>query len=196
VKAQRHQEEHSLATTQDFRNGFAFRMDDNIYFIVEFQHVKPGKGGAFVRTRLKNVQTGAVIDRTFKSGEAVEEIRVENRDMQYIYKEGDHYVFMDTETYEQIHLPHEIVDDIADLLKENEVVTVIIGDDMPLLVELPNHVTLTIADTDPGVRGDTATGGTKPAKLETGAVVQVPLFLGVGEKIRIDTRTRQYLSRA
>ena len=103
---------------------------------------------------------------------------------------------MDTETYEQIHLPHEIVDDIADLLKENEVVTVIIGDDMPLLVELPNHVTLTIADTDPGVRGDTATGGTKPAKLETGAVVQVPLFLGVGEKIRIDTRTRQYLSRA
>jgi len=196
VKAQRHQEEHSLATTQDFRNGFAFRMDGNIYFIVEFQHVKPGKGGAFVRTRLKNVQTGAVIDRTFKSGEAVEEIRVENRDMQYIYKEGDHYVFMDTETYEQIHLPHEIVDDIADLLKENEVVTVIIGDDMPLLVELPNHVTLTIADTDPGVRGDTATGGTKPAKLETGAVVQVPLFLGVGEKIRIDTRTRQYLSRA
>jgi len=196
VKAQRHQEEHSLATTQDFRNGFAFRMDGNIYFIVEFQHVKPGKGGAFVRTRLKNVQTGAVIDRTFKSGEAVEEIRVENRDMQYIYKEGDHYVSMDTETYEQIHLPHEIVDDIADLLKENEVVTVIIGDDMPLLVELPNHVTLTIADTDPGVRGDTATGGTKPAKLETGAVVQVPLFLGVGEKIRIDTRTRQYLSRA
>lgn len=185
-----------MATTQDFRNGFAFRMDGNIYFIVEFQHVKPGKGGAFVRTRLKNVQTGAVIDRTFKSGDAVEEIRVENRDMQYIYKEGDHYVFMDTETYEQIHLPHEIVDDVADLLKENEVVTVIIGDDMPLLVELPNHVTLTIAETDPGVRGDTATGGTKPAKLETGAVVQVPLFLGVGEKIRIDTRTRQYLSRA
>lgn len=185
-----------MATTQDFRNGFAFRMDGNIYFIVEFQHVKPGKGGAFVRTRMKNVQNGLVIDRTFKSGEVVDEIRVENRDMQYIYKEGDHYVFMDTTSYEQIHLPHEIVDDSADLLKENETVTVIIGDDVPLLIELPNHVTLKVVETDPGVRGDTATGGTKPATVETGAVVQVPLFLGIGETIRIDTRTRQYLSRA
>jgi elongation factor P len=171
-------------------------MDGNIYFIVEFQHVKPGKGGAFVRTRMKNVQNGLVIDRTFKSGEVVDEIRVENRDMQYIYKEGDHYVFMDTTSYEQIHLPHEIVDDSADLLKENETVTVIIGDDVPLLIELPNHVTLKVVETDPGVRGDTATGGTKPATVETGAVVQVPLFLGIGETIRIDTRTRQYLSRA
>jgi elongation factor P len=191
-----HQEGTALATTQDFRNGFAFRMDGNIYFIVEFQHVKPGKGGAFVRTRMKNVQNGLVIDRTFKSGEVVDEIRVENRDMQYIYKEGDHYVFMDTTSYEQIHLPHEIVDDSADLLKENETVTVIIGDDVPLLIELPNHVTLKVVETDPGVRGDTATGGTKPATVETGAVVQVPLFLGIGETIRIDTRTRQYLSRA
>lgn len=184
-----------MATTQDFRNGFAFRMDGNVYLIAEFQHVKPGKGGAFVRTRLKNVQTGAVIDRTFKSGEKVDDIRVENREMQYIYKEGDHYVFMDTETYEQIHLPHKIVDDIADLMKENEVVTVIFGDGMPLLAELPFHVNVKIVETDPGVRGDTATGGTKPARVETGAVIQVPLFVTVGETIKVDTRTREYLSR-
>jgi len=170
-------------------------MDGNVYLIAEFQHVKPGKGGAFVRTRLKNVQTGAVIDRTFKSGEKVDDIRVENREMQYIYKEGDHYVFMDTETYEQIHLPHKIVDDIADLMKENEVVTVIFGDGMPLLAELPFHVNVKIVETDPGVRGDTATGGTKPARVETGAVIQVPLFVTVGETIKVDTRTREYLSR-
>ena len=184
-----------MATTQDFRNGFAFRMDGNIYLIVEFQHVKPGKGGAFVRTRMKNVQTGAVLERTFKSGEKVDDIRVENRQMQYIYKEGDHYVVMDTETYEQVHLPHEIVDDVADLMKENEIITVVFGDGMPLSVELPFHVNLKITETDPGVRGDTATGGTKPAKVETGAIIQVPLFLTIGETIKIDTRTREYLSR-
>ncbi len=185
----------TLATTQDFRNGFAFRVEGNIYIITYFQHVKPGKGSAFVRTKLKNVQTGAVIERTFKSGDTVDAIRVENRQMQYIYREGEHYVFMDTETYEQTHLPHEIVDDSADLMKENEIVTVLVGDGMPLTVELPNHVDLKIVQTDPGVRGDTATGGTKPARVETGAVIQVPLFISEGEMIRIDTRTREYLSR-
>lgn len=184
-----------MATTQDFRNGFALRMEGNIYIITYFQHVKPGKGSAFVRTRLKNARTGAVIDRTFKSGDEVDVIRVENREMRYIYREADHFVFMDTESYEQTHLPHETVDDITDLMKENEIVTVVLGDGMPLSVELPNHVDLKIVETDPGVRGDTATGGTKPAQVETGAIIQVPLFISRGETIKIDTRTREYLSR-
>jgi elongation factor P len=170
-------------------------MDGVVYIITHFQHVKPGKGGAFVRTRIKNVRTGAVIERTYRSGETVDEIRIENRQMQYIYKEGDHYIFMDTETYEQTHLAHEIVDNVADLMKENEIVTVLVGDGAPLTIELPNHVDLKIVEADPGVRGDTATGGTKPARVESGAVIQVPLFVARGETIRIDTRTREYLSR-
>jgi len=184
-----------VATTQDFRNGFGLRMDGAVWFVVEFQHVKPGKGGAFVRTKLKNVKTGAVQERTFKSGEAMEEVRVERRAMQYIYREGDHYVFMDTETYEQIHVAEEAVRDVADLMKENETVNVVFAADEPVIVELPFHVELKVVETDPGVRGDTATGGTKPARVESGAIIQVPLFISVGETIQIDTRTRQYLSR-
>ena len=184
-----------MATTQDFRNGFGLRMDGAVWFVVEFQHVKPGKGGAFVRTKLKNVKTGAVQERTFKSGEAMEEVRVERRAMQYIYREGDHYVFMDTETYEQIHVAEEAVRDVADLMKENETVNVVFAADEPVIVELPFHVELKVVETDPGVRGDTATGGTKPARVESGAIIQVPLFISVGETIQIDTRTRQYLSR-
>lgn len=184
-----------MATTQDFRNGFAFNMDGAIWMIVEFQHVKPGKGGAFVRTKLKNVETGAVQERTFRSGDKVDDVRVEHRDMQYLYHDGDFYVFMDMESYEQIHLDPAKVDEVADLMKENEVVTVIIGDQKPLAVELPFHVDLKIVETDPGVKGDTASGGTKPAKLETGATVQIPLFIQTGETIRVDTRTREYLSR-
>lgn len=184
-----------MPTTQDFRNGFAFRMDGAIWFIVEFQHVKPGKGGAFVRTKLKNVETGAVQERTFRSGEKVEEVRVERRDMQYLYHDGEFYVFMDMESYEQIHLEPTKVDEMADLMKENEIVTVVFGDEHPLAVELPFHVDLKIVETDPGVKGDTATGGTKPAKLESGASIQVPLFIQIGEHIRVDTRTREYLSR-
>lgn len=169
-------------------------MDGAIYIIIEFQHVKPGKGGAFVRTKLKNVETGAVQERTFKSGDRVDAVRVERRDMQYLYTDGPHYVFMDTESYEQIHLDHAKVED-ADLMKENEIVTVVFGDNSPLLVELPNHVDLTVVQTDPGVKGDTATGGTKPAQVESGASIQVPLFIQIGQKIRVDTRTREYLSR-
>ena len=184
-----------MAATQEFRNGFAFRIEGDIYMIVEFQHVKPGKGGAFVRTKLKNVTTGAVIERTYRSGDQVDEVRVERRNMQYIYREGDHYVFMDNETYEQIHLDAVKVDDIADLMKEGEVITIVFGDEAPLAAELPFHVDLQIVETDPGVRGDTATGGTKPATVESGAVIQVPLFISVGERIRVDTRTREYLSR-
>lgn len=183
-----------MASTQDFRNGFTFHQDGAIYIIIEFQHVKPGKGGAFVRTRLKNVETGAVQERTFKSGDRVEAVRVERRDMQYLYTDGPHYVFMDTGTYDQIHLEHAKVED-ADLMKENEIVTVLFGDNVPLLVELPNHVDLTVVQTDPGVKGDTATGGTKPAQVESGASIQVPLFIQIGQKIRVDTRTREYLSR-
>ncbi len=184
-----------MATTQEFRNGFAFHMDGAIWFIVEFQHVKPGKGGAFVRTKLKNVESGAVQERTFRSGDKVDEVRVERRDMQYLYHDGDFYVFMDMQSYEQIHLDSVKVDEVADLMKENEIVTVVFGDERPLAVELPFHVDLKIIETDPGVKGDTATGGTKPAKLESGASVQVPLFIQIGERIRVDTRTREYLSR-
>ncbi len=184
-----------MATTQDFRNGFAFRMDGDIYMIAEFQHVKPGKGGAFVRTKFKNVETGSVLERTFKSGEQVDEVRVERRDMQYIYREGEHYVFMDSESYEQIFLEAKKVDDISDLMKESELVTIVFGDETPLLAELPFHVDLEVVDTEPGVRGDTAQGATKPAVLESGASVQVPLFVSVGDKIKVDTRSREYLSR-
>jgi len=184
-----------VASTQDFRNGFAFNMDGAIYLIAEFQHVKPGKGGAFCRTKLKNVETGAVLERTFKSGEKVDEVRVERRDMQYLYRDGEHFVVMDVDSYEQTYLGVSMIGDSADLMKENEIVTVVFGDDTPLLIELPFHVDLTIVQTDPGVKGDTATGGTKPATVESGAVIQVPLFIANGEKIRVDTRSREYLSR-
>jgi len=170
-------------------------MDGDIYMIAEFQHVKPGKGGAFVRTKFKNVETGSVLERTFKSGEQVDEVRVERRDMQYIYREGEHYVFMDSESYEQIFLEAKKVDDISDLMKESELVTIVFGDETPLLAELPFHVDLEVVDTEPGVRGDTAQGATKPAVLESGASVQVPLFVSVGDKIKVDTRSREYLSR-
>ena len=184
-----------MATTQDFRNGFAFRMDGAIYFISEFQHVKPGKGGAFVRTKMKNVETGAVIDRTFRSGDKVDEVRVERRAMQYIYKEGAHFVFMDTDTYEQVTIDGARLADVADLMKEGETVGVIFGDDAPLIVELPFHVEVKIVHTEPGVKGDTATGATKPAEVESGATIQVPLFVNVGDVIQVDTRSREYLSR-
>ena len=184
-----------MATTQEFRNGMAFRMDGAIFFIAEFQHVKPGKGGAFVRTKLKNVETGAVLERTFRSGDKVDDVRIERRPMQYLYQEGPNYVFMDNDTYEQITVDGVKVEDVADLMKENETVNVVFGDDAALLIELPFHVELIITHTEPGVKGDTATGATKPATVESGATVQVPLFINEGDVIQIDTRTREYLSR-
>ena len=185
-----------MATTQDFRNGLAFKMDGDIYFIVEFQHVKPGKGGAFVRTKIKKLLTGAVIERTFRSGDKVEDIRVEKRAMQYIYREDEHFIFMDTESFEQIPVPQDVVGDAADFMKVNEVIDVSFGEEKPLVVDLPFHVELKITHCEPGVRGDTATGATKPATLESGATVQVPLFVNEGDTIRVDTRSKEYVSRA
>lgn len=171
------------------------RYRDALWSIVEFQHVKPGKGGAFVRTKLKNVETGKVVDETFRAGEKVEEVRLERRDYQYLYRDNDFLTFMSLDTYEQIHLPVEQVKDVALYLKESEKVILLLHDDRPLLVEPPYTVELKITQTDPGVRGDTAQGGTKPATLETGLVIQVPLFVEEGEVVKVDTRSGKYLGR-
>jgi elongation factor P len=171
-------------------------LDGQLWTVVEFQHVKPGKGGAFVRSKLKNVMSGKVVDRTFNAGVKVDVANVDRRDMQYLYREGDDFVFMDTRDYDQPHIPAEVVGGAKDFLLEEQMVTVAFNDSTPLYVELPAAVELTITQTDPGVQGDRSTGGTKPATLETGAKVQVPLFISTGEKIKVDTRTGDYLSRA
>jgi elongation factor P len=184
-----------MATTNDLRNGMVLEIDGTLYSVVEFLHVKPGKGGAFVRTKLRNLDTGRVIDKTFNAGEKVEPVRIDRVEMQYLYGSGDQYHFMNNETYEQIALPEDRLGDIIPMLKENEVVTVHLRDSEPLLVELPTFVDLKVVETDPGVKGDTVSGGTKPAKLETGLMVQVPLFVEEGTVLRIDTRTGEYVSR-
>jgi len=171
-------------------------LDGDLYTITYFQHVKPGKGGAFVRTKLKNVMTGAVIEQTFRSGEKVEEVRLVRRPVQYSYTDGQFYYFMDEETYEQIPLRADTIGgDQLPYLKENMVCEALTRDGTPLSVELPFFVELEIVETEPGVRGDTAQGGTKPAKLETGAVVQVPLFIEIGDVIKVDRRENKYLER-
>jgi elongation factor P len=185
-----------VATTNDLKNGMTLSIDGQLWGVVDFQHVKPGKGGAFVRTKLKNVMTGKVVDRTFNAGVKVEVASVDRRDMQYLYREGDEFVFMDTQDYDQPRVPAATVGDAADYLLEEQTVVVAFHEGEPLYVELPASVELTISQTDPGVQGDRSTGGTKPATLETGAQVQVPLFITTGEKIRVDTRTGDYLSRA
>lgn len=184
-----------MADTSDFRNGFTMLLDNALVSIVDFQHVKPGKGSAFVRTKLKNVQTGAVLDRTFRSGDKVEEVRLEKRQMQYLYAEGESYHFMDTETYEQIVIPSSLVGEGAGFLKENEMTYVLIALEKPIGVELPKFVELKVTHTEPGMKGDTATGAVKPATLETGAVVNVPLFVNQGDVLKIDTRTGDYVER-
>ena len=185
-----------MATTADFRNGMTIQMDGALFTIVYFQHVKPGKGGAFVRTKLKNVLTGAVVERTFRSGEKVDEVRLERRPVQYSYTDGDLYYFMDQQTFEMIPLSGDVMgEDQLSYLKENMECEGLLHGDNVISVELPNFVELEIVQTDPGVRGDTATGGTKPATLETGAVVQVPLFLNEGEIIRVDRREDKYIER-
>jgi elongation factor P len=163
---------------------------------VEFQHVKPGKGGAFVRTKLKNVLSGKVVDRTFNAGVKVDVANVDKREMQYLYREGDDFVFMDTQDYDQPRVQAATVGEAADYLLEEQTVTVAFNDGVPLYVELPAAVELTVRATDPGLQGDRSTGGTKPATLETGAEIQVPLFISVGEKVKVDTRTGTYLGRA
>ncbi len=185
-----------MATTNDLKNGMTLNLDGQLWSVVDFQHVKPGKGGAFVRTKLKNVMSGKVVDRTFNAGVRVEQASVDKREMQYLYREGDDFVFMDTQDYDQPHIPATVVGGVADYLLEQQNATVAFNEGVPLYVELPAAVELTVSQTDPGLQGDRSTGGTKPATLETGAQIQVPLFITTGEKIRVDTRTGQYLGRA
>ncbi len=184
-----------MATTNDLKNGMTLNIDGQLWNVVEFQHVKPGKGGAFVRTTLKNVLSGKVVDKTFNAGTKVETANVDKRGMSYLYKEGDEYVFMDSETYDQIHVPAATLGDNANYLLENAEVTVALHDGIPLYVELPASAELFIKHTDPGLQGDRSTGGTKPAELETGATIQVPLFVSTGEKVKVDTRDGRYISR-
>ena len=186
----------NVATTNDLKNGMTLNLDGQLWTVVEFQHVKPGKGGAFVRSKLKNVMSGKVVERTFNAGVKVDVANVDRREMQYLYREGDDFVFMDTQDYEQPRIPASVVGDAADYLLGEQTVTVAFNDGVPLYVDLPAAVELTISQTDPGVQGDRSTGGTKPATLETGATIQVPLFISTGEKIKVDTRTGQYLGRA
>jgi elongation factor P len=184
-------------TTSNFKNGMAIIYDGKIWVIVEFQHVKPGKGGAFVRTKLKELKSGRVVEITFRAGEKLEDVRMETKSLQYLYGDGSSYHFMDTETYEQFELSADFVGEAAKWLKENDVATVLIADGDMMGVEPPMFVELEITETDPGFKGDTVQGGTKPATLESGAVVAVPLFLNTGDKIRVDTRDGgRYVTRA
>ncbi|MDD7885798.1 elongation factor P [Flavivirga sp. 57AJ16] len=185
-----------MATTSDIRNGLCIRYNHDIYKIIEFLHVKPGKGPAFVRTKLKSVTTGKVIDNTFSAGHKLEDVRVETHKFQFLYNDGDYYHFMNTEDYSQIQLVEAALDS-PDLMKEGEVVTVIINseDNMPLSVEMPASVILEVTATEPGVKGNTATNATKPATVETGATVNVPLFINEGDKIKVETEKGTYKER-
>lgn len=185
-----------MYSTADFKKGLKIELDGQPYVIVDFLHVKPGKGGAFVRTKLKNLVTGRVLDQTFRSGERVKKPDLEEKEMQYLYRDGEDFVMMDTDTYEQITLTPEQMGEAALFLTENLTVKVLFFNKQPVAVELPLAVELTVIETEPGVRGDTASGGSKPATLETGAVIQVPLFINVGDRVRVDTRTGTYLERA
>jgi elongation factor P len=192
----KHAENTGVATTNDLKNGLVLDLDGQLWSVVQFQHVKPGKGGAFVRTTLKNVLSGKVVDRTFNAGTKVETATVDKRSMTYLYREGDDFVFMDSETFEQVPVPAGTVGDGAGYLLENTEIVVAMHDGTPLYVELPTSVELVIEQTDPGLQGDRSTGGTKPATLETGATIQVPLFVSTGEKVKVDTRDGRYLGRA
>ena len=180
----------------DFRNGTTFEMDGNVYRIVEFQHVKPGKGAAFVRAKMRNMCTGAVVERTFNAGERLPKAHIDRRAMQYLYESDGNYVFMDNETYEQSELTKEQLGNAINFLKENMDAKIMIYNGRVIGVDLPNTVELTVVKTDPGIRGDTATGGSKPATMDTGYVVKVPLFINEGDVLNIDTRTGEYISRA
>ena len=186
-----------MASTADFRNGLVIEFNDELYSIVQFQHVKPGKGPAFVRTKLKNIRTGRVIDNTFSSGTKVNLARVERRPYQYLYKDDMGFYFMHTETYEQIHVNEEVIDN-PEFLKEGQNVEVVVHADTEsiLSVELPQFVIMEVTYSEPGLRGDTATNTLKPAKIETGSTVMVPLFINAGDKIKIDTKSRTYIERA
>ena len=184
-----------MISTNQFRNGSAIRVDGKRFTILYFQHVKPGKGGAFVRTRLRNIDSGAVVEKTFRAGEKLENVRTESRQMTYLYRDGDLLYFMDVDTYEQVPVPEDVIDEAAGYIVEGGAVNVLSADGEVVSVEPPPHVDLEVSQTDPGLKGDTATGGSKPATLETGVVVQVPLFVNVGERVRVDTRSNEYLTR-
>jgi elongation factor P len=182
-------------STNNFKNGMCIMYDGKMWIIVEFQHVKPGKGGAFVRTKLKELKTGRVVDVTFRAGEKVDDVRVETRKLQYLYSDGSAYHFMDTDTYEQFELAADFVGDAAKWLKENDEAEVLIADGQMIGVEPPMFVELAVVETEPGFKGDTVQGGSKPATLETGAVVQVPMFVNTGDVIKVDTRDGRYVTR-
>lgn len=184
-----------MITAGDFRKGMTVEIDGQVYTVVDFLHVKPGKGAAFVRTKIKNVITGAVLERTFNPTEKFEQAHIERKEMQYLYNDGELYYFMDVETYEQLPLNKDKVEDALKFTKENMSVAIKFYKGEAFSVEPPNFVELEVVQTDPGFKGDTATGGSKPATLETGAVIQVPLFVNTGDKIRIDTRTGEYMER-
>ena len=184
-----------VVSTNQFRNGMHIELDGQTWRIVEFQHVKPGKGGAFVRTRLKSLGSGSVVDKTFRAGEKFNRIRTETKNMQYLYDAGDEVVFMDVDTYDQISLPHADLEDELPFMQPSSGVQVLFVDGAPSGVDLPASVVLEVTDTEPGVKGDTVSNVTKPATLETGAVVQVPLFLSEGDVVKVDTRTGEYLGR-
>ena len=185
-----------MISAGDFRNGITIEYDNNVYQIIEFQHVKPGKGPALVRTKLKNIKSRGVVEKTFRPTEKCPQARIDRKDMQYLYEDGDLYYFMDTETYDQVALNSETVGDALKFVKENEMCKICSHNGSVFSVEPPLFVELEITETEPGFKGDTATGASKPATVETGATVAVPLFVNQGDKIKIDTRTGEYLSRA
>lgn len=185
-----------MISSNDFRTGVTIELDGGVWQVVDFQHVKPGKGSAFVRTKLKNVKTGAVVERTFNAGEKVPKAHIDRREMQFLYESDGAFNLMDNETYEQIALAGDQLGDARRFLKENMNIGVLFFQGIVIGVDIPNSVELEVVETDPGIRGDTATGGTKPAKLETGYVVRVPLFINIGDVLRIDTRSGEYIERA
>jgi len=184
-----------MANTSDFKNGLIIDHKNNLWKIVEFLHVKPGKGGAFVRSKLKNIRTGQVIDETFRAGEKIEVVRVVARNYTYLYNENENYVFMDQETYDQISLSKSHVEDVLDFLLENTKTTIAFNGEEAIEVRIPQHMNLSITETDPGEKGNTAQGGSKPATLETGIIIQVPLFIQIGDIVRIDTKEKRYIER-
>ncbi len=185
-----------MISAGDFKNGVTFELDGNVFQVIQFQHVKPGKGAAFVRTKIKNVITGGVVERTFNPTDKMPKAHIERKDMEYLYNDGELYYFMDTETYEQMPLGTDLLENSLPFLKENMIVKILSFKGNVFGVEPPNFVELEVTATEPGVKGDTATGATKPATLETGATVYVPLFINQGDRIRVDTRTGTYMERA
>ena len=182
-------------STNELKNGVTLELDKGLFSVVEFQHVKPGKGGAFVRTKLRNVRTGAVIERTFNAGVRVEQAIIDRRDMQFLYKDGDEFVFMDTDTYEQINVKPATLGDVADYVVESATAQIALYGTEIVAVEIPASVELTISQTEPGIQGDRVSGARKPATLQTGMVIQVPLFINTGDRVKVDTRTGDYVTR-